>query len=191
MTDTISTVACRATAGWRGISPPPAGPRRCRRAGWGAAEINAAARFGHALARSQIAYHTIRQTRCERAALWLAHAAELTFLATFIVMLAKATTLQLGWTHIAYDLGLFRTLPAATAAFLGIRSYAEFQQIGHQSRRMRAVLAEIEPDLALAVADETISSQIVAQHLHALAMAMLGDAGGWAQLFRPKGVHMR
>jgi len=79
-------------------------------------------------------------------------------------------------------------LPAASAGFIGIRAYAEFELLAHQSARMQAAMQGALVELDILPLDRPLASQELGAELYAVAISMLQDIAGWAQLFRVKTV---
>jgi hypothetical protein len=80
--------------------------------------------------------------------------------------------------------------PGATAAFFGVRAYAELDLLADQSRRMETLMHEAERVLAALPLDRPLASQQLAAELFDLATQMLVDVDGWAQLFQLKAVEL-
>jgi hypothetical protein len=119
------------------------------------------------------------------------HAGEIFFTLVLLVVIAKFCLLirspeAAGWLA---TLGLAGAiLPALSAAFVGIRAYAELELLADQSdlmlrtmRKARAQIMELDPAAPLA-------SQALGRALAAVATRMLEDLQGWARLFRVKSV---
>jgi len=79
-------------------------------------------------------------------------------------------------------------LPVLSAAFVGIRSYAELELVADQSLRMQRILTHAEAQLRHVALDLPLASQALGTEILLLAEAMLRDVRGWAQLFRVKAV---
>jgi len=79
-------------------------------------------------------------------------------------------------------------MPATSAAFVGIRAYAEFELLAHQSARMQATMQTAMADLETLHLDRPLASYELGAALYAVAISMLQDIAGWAQLFRMKTV---
>jgi len=61
-------------------------------------------------------------------------------------------------------------LPAAAAAFVGIRAYAEFELLAHQSARMQATMQAAMADLATLHLDRPLASNDLGAALYAVAI---------------------
>jgi hypothetical protein len=147
----------------------------------------------HDLLDEQIKYHTDRQTLSYRAAERLKAWGERAFWIVVGLVLIKLALLFLVDGDEAVNhatlvgLGLLgAVLPAASAAFVGIRAYAELEMLADQSASMvkalkhaRRQIAELDPAAPLA-------SQALGYALAAVALLMLEDLDGWARLFRGK-----
>ena len=77
-------------------------------------------------------------------------------------------------------------LPAGSAAFVGIRAYAELELMTEQSAHMQAVMARAQAELQALPANLPLASQELAAVELALILEMLRDVEGWAQLFGVK-----
>ncbi len=173
------SAACRA-------APLPAGQL-------GATETQLALALGRSLAAEQILYHRAREQRSDRAGQWLVAASDVAFFATLVLVGAKLA-MAFWWPGLADGLvgrmvgALCLVTPAVSAALVGIRAYAEFEVLAHQSARMRREIGEIAMLLQRPLGAEALDSQRVAGLLMELSMAMLRELRGWAQLFRVKPV---
>jgi hypothetical protein len=161
----------------------------------GQAEVQRARDLGRSLAAEQISYHRDRERRSERAGHWLVTASEMTFGLTlllvfirFLIVLPLSTPASAeGLAARLLGVGCL-IMPALSAGFVGIRAYAEFEVLAHQSARMRREITELAETLEHPMGSEPLESQRVAAQLMALTMAMLRELRGWAQLFRVKPV---
>jgi hypothetical protein len=87
--------------------------------------------------------------------------------------------------------GLLATvLPGVSAAFFGIRAYAELQLLAEQSRRMEQALRQARARVERLTPTRPMVSQDIGTEAVAIVALMLQDLEGWAQLFRVKGVEM-
>lgn len=77
-------------------------------------------------------------------------------------------------------------LPGLSAAFVGIRGYAELELLADQSAQMQRLLIRTESNLRGIDLAAPLASQELGAEILALAEAMLLDIKGWAQLFRVK-----
>jgi len=77
-------------------------------------------------------------------------------------------------------------LPGLSAAFVGIRGYAELELLADQSAQMQRLLTGAEARLRSLDLAAPLASQELGLEVLALAEAMLLDLKGWAQLFRVK-----
>jgi hypothetical protein len=157
---------------------------------FGATVLDHARAVGLSLIAEQLAYHRQRRRRSAVAARRLGNWGEWLFIATWIGVVAKLVLLASGGDHVAATaLGWAgAVLPAAAAAALGIRAYAEFELLAEQSARMEAVMRAVETDLKRVPIDRPLASQELGETLYTAAIAMLQDIAGWAQLFRGKPV---
>ena len=114
------------------------------------------------------------------------------FIAVIAAVALKLAAIVRGWGSF-YEL-LFGSLAigfaAISAAFVGIRSYAELQLLGEQSHHMldellqaKARVERIRKDLPRPLAFQDLGAE--AQRV---AILMLEDLEGWARLFRGKAI---
>ena len=78
--------------------------------------------------------------------------------------------------------------PTASATFLGIRAYAEFELLARQSARMQRTMADAARQLDALTLDRPLASNDLGNALFGVTAAMLLDIDGWAQLFQAKAV---
>ncbi len=154
----------------------------------------AAARRALQLARSLIheqkLYHHDRRERAERADRNLADTGTWFFLLTLaglglrLFLAAEGVPLdKMAWIEI-----LATFFSAASAGFVGLRAYTEFALLGRQSLYMGEVMEEFSNELDLIDLALPLASRDLGGVLHRLAMAMMLEVRGWAQLFRLKSV---
>jgi len=139
----------------------------------------------------QKAYHRKRRIRSTAAARRLGNLGEWFFIATLVGVTLKLILLTEAGGHgtTTHLLGpLCALMPAAAAAFVGVRAYAEFELLAHQSARMEATMQAAMADLETLHLDRPLASNELGATLYAVAIAMLQDIAGWAQLFRMKTV---
>jgi hypothetical protein len=148
---------------------------------------------GLSLVAEQTAYHEARAERYQRAGVRLQHLGEIFFLATLIGVAVECWmrffgTVGAGWVQ-WIDLGA-ALLPAGAAAFISLRAYSEFELLHDQSKRMIRVMhgAREELEAVDVTGSAPLKSIELGTALHALAMAMMQDVGGWVQLFGIKGL---
>jgi hypothetical protein len=156
--------------------------------------------FQVALIEGQMAYHTFRQDEMERAAYRFGWLGAVFFLLTLATVFLKFLLI---WAVVlipeAHDRGgldrdsifagfVAALLPALSAAFVGIRGYAELELLADQSLQMRRALTHCSLRLRQLRLDAPLASQELAAEILALTESMLRDVRGWAQLFRAKAV---
>jgi hypothetical protein len=93
------------------------------------------------------------------------------------------------WGHPDWAVGfafVATVLPAASAAFVGVRAYAELQLLAEQSRHMAAELDRAHARVARLDPTRTLVSQDIGGEAALVATLMLQDLEGWARLFRVK-----
>lgn len=150
--------------------------------------LRRASDVARSLLEEQDAYHASRRLRSTRAARRLGNLGDWFFVLTLLAVAIKLTML---WDSSAWvgPLGVIcALLPAAAAAFVGIRAYAEFELLAHQSARMQAAMQAALAEFQLLPLDRPLASQELGAELYAVALSMLQDITGWAQLFRMKTV---
>ena len=109
-------------------------------------------------------------------------------MAVLALILVKLVILAIwGGSLFVTVLGLLAAIvPAAAAASVGIRAYAELQLLAGQSRHMARAMQAAE----LQIRDLDLSHPLASQELGGLvfgvATLMLEDVQGWARLFRVK-----
>jgi hypothetical protein len=164
-------------------APMPSGPLSGR-------ALHRAAQVGRALLAEQIAYHNDRERRHRAASQRLARSGDLIFLFTLAVVFMRFILLPVSspatWLHILVL--ACAILPTISALLLGIRAYAEFDLLVQESARMLRVMKAAEATICDMNFDEPLASQDLGAELSSVAMAMLHDVKGWAQLFRVKAV---
>jgi hypothetical protein len=145
---------------------------------------------GRSLLAEQYGYHRTRRVRSTKAAHWLGERGEWCFIATLAGVVLQLVLLHYyGATWSVLSLvTICALLPAASAAFIGIRAYAEFELLAHQSRRMKSAQMLAMAELKTVQVDRPLASQELGAQLYAVAIMMLQDVSGWAQLFRMKAV---
>lgn len=144
--------------------------------------------LGRSLLTEQDAYHRLRRIRSTQAARRLGNLGDWFFIFTLLAVAIKLTMLGAGGVY-AELLGVIcALLPAASAGFVGIRAYAEFELLAHQSARMQAAMQVALGELETLPLDRPLASQEHGAELYAVALSMLQDITGWAQLFRIKTV---
>lgn len=145
---------------------------------------------GESLLKEQIDYHNSRHSRAIAAAHKFGTWGETCFALTIVSITANLWLLRHGGAeyNIAASLvGAVSTLmPAASAAFFGIRAYSEFELLAHQSYCMSYTMTAALSELDALPLDRPLMSQEIGAQLYTVAIAMLQDIAGWAQLFRMK-----
>jgi len=142
-----------------------------------------------ALIEEQLEYHRGRECESTEASETFERYGRTTFLWILVCVGVKWI---LEWKfpdhrHTLLAFGLMATvLPGVSAAFVGLRSYAEWQLLAEQSRHM-IVLLELARKRVdrLNLARPSVSQDLGAEAL-AVANIMLQDLEGWGRLFRGK-----
>jgi hypothetical protein len=133
-------------------------------------------------------YHHDRHDQYEKASRFLIVWGEYLFVAVLALILLKLVILAVwGGSLFVTVMGLLAAIvPAAAAASVGIRAYAELQLLAGQSRHMARAMQAAE----LQIHDLDLSHPLASQELGSLvfgvATLMLEDVQGWARLFRVK-----
>ena len=148
----------------------------------------------HDLLDNQIDYHTIRRAQTDKAAKSLVRLGEWSFLLLVALVVWKLCLLPThedtpdpALHHLLLLLGLAGAiLPAFSAAFVGIRAYAELEMLAEQSDAMLKVMWHAKGQIAALDTKAPLSSQTLGVALAAVATLMLEDLEGWARLFRGK-----
>lgn len=138
----------------------------------------------------QAHYHKARKQVNAAAGRWLVIAGEALFLVTVCVVSAKLALIAVcDWTSAVNLLGVLAALaPAASAAFLGVRSYSEVALLEKQSARMETIMADAEKRIGAMRLERPLASQDLATEVFDVSSEMLQDVGGWADMFRLKAV---
>lgn len=141
-----------------------------------------------ALIDEQLQYHRGRKEMARRAAATFENLGSLVFLCLLACVLLKLATeaLDAGY-FVVLAIGLLAAvLPGVSAAFVGIRSYAELQLLAEQSHHMIAELENAKARVVRLGLDRALVSQDLAAEALAVATMMLQDLDGWGRLFRGK-----
>lgn len=158
----------------------------------------------HAVETSLVAgqqeYHARRQRDSEAAAHRFGQWGHAFFIATVVVVLIKLGPIlrEQIWpasgnaNNVAVITDAIRLLqgllPGISAAFVGIRGYAELELLADQSAQMRRLMVHAEAVLKHLDLDAPLASEDIGAELLQLTEAMMHDIKGWAQLFRLKAV---
>ena len=142
----------------------------------------------HHLIEDQLDYHRHRASQSERANARLGQLAEWSFLAVLVIVVVKLVLVVLHADHeLILALGLAAAvLPALSAGFVGIRSYAELSPMADQSRRMETEMTAAKSRVERIRLDQPLASQMLGSEVFGVATAMLRDIEGWVQLFSSK-----
>jgi len=149
------------------------------------------ARHRHEIAQlidGQLAYHHDRARQSEAAA----HRLEAFGLGFFALIIAAVLgkfafghALHLPWVALAFG-WLAIILPGFSAAFVGIRAYAELELLAAQSNYMTVILERSRKAVEAIDPEAPLASSDLGLEAAELAGAMLQDLEGWARLFRLK-----
>jgi hypothetical protein len=139
------------------------------------------------LIEEQINYHRDRLAMSAAAGHRFAELGTWSFLAVLVFVALK---IGLHGHHaMAQVLGLLAAiLPGISAAFVGIRAYAELQHLAEQSRHMEAELRRALARVERIDAGRKLAAQDLGTEAAHVATLMLQDLEGWARLFRVKGL---
>lgn len=146
--------------------------------------------IGKHLVDEQLAYHQAREQRSELAARRLAHWGDLFFVVALAGVILRIGMELMHLPALAVTLlgVLCSVAPTASATFLGIRAYAEFELLARQSARMQRTMADAARELDALTLDRPLASNDLGNALFGVTTAMLLDIDGWAQLFQVKAV---
>lgn len=136
----------------------------------------------------QTAYHAGRAQIAGAAGDRLAGLGGVSFTIVLICLAAKLVLGGLpGGARWEEPLGLLAAiLPGISAAFIGIRAFAELDLLAEQSRHLLIELRRAEARLARLDTARPLASQDLAAEAASIATLMLQDLDGWATLFRVK-----
>ena len=153
-------------------------------------QLRAAQHGVEGLLDEQIHFHKRRKDWKERRGRALERWGEGLFVLTLAFVALKAILLQTELGHgAAPSLSLVAALlPAASAAFFGVRAYEETEVLAEQSERMLEALRAAKERINAIRLDRPLASQLLAAEMFEVASLMLADVNGWAQLFRMKAV---
>lgn len=145
----------------------------------------------HDLIEDQITYHETRRAQFRRAGSSLVRLGEALFVAVLVLVAVKlwllaGDTPSHGWLLVLGLAGAI--LPALSAAFVGIRAYAELEILTEQSDVMLKAMRPAQQRLQDLDPAAPLASQAVGGALAPVATLMLEDLEGWARLFRGKGL---
>jgi hypothetical protein len=145
------------------------------------------------LIEEQLTYHRTRARQSGRASERLGQLGEGFFIAVLVLVAIKLVLVASHAPHglildgLILALGLAAAiLPALSAGFVGIRSYAELPILADQSRNMQIAMEAAKDRIQLIEDDEPLASQILGSEIFGVATLMLQDIQGWMQLFRAK-----
>jgi hypothetical protein len=138
----------------------------------------------------QLEFHARRRVECSGASQILGRWGRGFFLLTLAIVLARAVLLMTGSAHpvLLWLSPLSALLPAASAAFFGLRTYEEFEVLAQQSEQMHEALHRAAARIERIAVGKPLASQVLGTELFDVATIMLSDVAGWAQLFRLKAV---
>ena len=125
------------------------------------------------LLEEQDAYHRLRHARSTQAARRLGNLGDWFFILTLFAVAIKLALLEEGSTRAGLLGVVCALLPAASAEFVGIRAYAEFELLAHQSARMRAAMKAALAELEIPPLERPLASQELGAELYAVALPML------------------
>jgi hypothetical protein len=136
----------------------------------------------------QKTYHAARGRMARRAGRTLAHLGEALFGAVFACVVLKLLFTDVFAMPVWAALFAFlaTVLPGFSAAFVGIRSYAELQLLAEQSHHMALELEQASRRIERLNPDRVLVSQDIGNEAALVATLMLQDLDGWARLFRVK-----
>jgi hypothetical protein len=140
------------------------------------------------LIEDQLIYHRTRAMQSQRASERLGKLAEWFFIAVLALVAIKLILVASDARHdLILALGLAAAiLPALSAGFVGIRSYAELPILADQSRRMQIEMQAAKDRIQRIEVGEPLASQMLGAEIFGVATLMLQDVQGWMQMFRAK-----
>jgi hypothetical protein len=140
------------------------------------------------LVEDQLVYHRTRALQSRRASERLGKLGEWFFVAVLALVAIKLVLVASYARHdLIVALGLAAAiLPALSAGFVGIRSYAELPILADQSQRMQTEMQAAKDRIQRIDVGEPLASQIVGSEIFGVATLMLQDVQGWMQMFRAK-----
>jgi hypothetical protein len=142
-----------------------------------------------ALIDEQLEYHDDRERKSLRASETFERDGRLAFIGILVSVGVKWVLESKfpGDRRLVLLCGLMATvLPGVSAAFVGLRSYAEWQLLAEQSHHMIILLKQAKERVdRLNMARPSVSQDLGAEAL-AVANIMLQDLDGWGRLFRGK-----
>ncbi len=160
-----------------------------RAAPFPAGDLSLAKPYALDIARSliveQTAYHRGRKHRNQEASRRIEQLGEFFFLLTILAGGMKASTLFFGDLQALTGPGAAAgaVVSAASGAFVGVRAYSEFSLLVRQSTHMLRVMKEADAEFAAISIDRPLASRELGRKMYALALLMMNDVRGWAQLF--------
>jgi hypothetical protein len=138
----------------------------------------------------QLSYHKDRAATADAAGRFLERWGERIFVAVLFCVAIKIFLIwYLEWHDLGLLFGFFAiVLPGVSAAFVGIRAYAELQLLAEESRHMASELERARKRVTRLNPTRPLSSQDLGAEATFVALLMLQDIQGWARLFRIKGM---
>jgi len=140
------------------------------------------------LVEDQIEYHRNREHESHSAQARLEKLASLAFLGVTVAVLLKLF-LELMHTDLTFVVVLSMlaiVLPAVSAAFFALRSYAELELLAEQSNYMIHKLKSAARRIEALKPERVLVSQELGHDAATIAGWMLQDLEGWGRLFRGK-----
>jgi hypothetical protein len=136
----------------------------------------------------QLRFHDRRRVECSGSEHILGRWGRGLFLLTLAFVLTRVVLFMTGSAHAFWPFLslLCSLLPAAAAAFFGLRAYEELGVLAEQSEQMHEALTRAQARIERIAIDSPLASQMLGVELFDVATIMLSDVAGWAQLFRLK-----
>jgi hypothetical protein len=140
------------------------------------------------LIEEQLEYHKGRNEMARKAGTNLENLGSFVFLFLLVCVILKLFSEAADANYfVILVISLFATiLPGVSAAFVGIRSYAELQLLAEQSHHMIAELEGARERIGRLNLERALVSQDLGAEGLAVATMMLQDLEGWGRLFRGK-----
>jgi hypothetical protein len=139
------------------------------------------------LVAGQVKYHEHRKRDCEKAAQCFGRLGGWFFAATCVLVVLKLWLLSSrynAFTDVVRP--LLALLPSFSAAFVGIRGYAELELLADQSAQMRRLMLRTQVLLKNLSLTVPLASQDLGAETLVVSEEMALDIKGWSQLFRVK-----
>ena len=139
-----------------------------------------------ALTQQQIDYHRERRRRNKAAGQFFGRFGQIFFLFILVAggwKLGGALGGEGHKTVVEYSGAAGLALSALSGALVGVRAYSEFSLLSRQSTHMMSVMKETADEIEAIDIDQPLASRELGHKIYTLALAMMNEVHGWAQLF--------